>query len=46
MTRFSPDMSGKASEIDDANKLYARIGYRVFLAYRDGLDRLKSSRGR
>ena len=29
-------MTGKASEIDDANLLYARVGYRIFLAYRDG----------
>jgi hypothetical protein len=29
-------MSGKASEIDDPVQLYARIGYRLFLAYRDG----------
>lgn len=29
-------MTGKASEIDDPLRLYARIGYRVFLAYRDG----------
>ena len=29
-------MTGKASEIDDLIHLYARIGYRIFLAYRDG----------
>jgi hypothetical protein len=29
-------MSGKASEIDDPNLLYACIGYRTFPAYRDG----------
>ena len=29
-------MSGKASEIDDPIQLYARIGYRTFLNYRDG----------
>jgi hypothetical protein len=29
-------MSGKASGIDDPIQLYARIGYRIFLAYRDG----------
>jgi hypothetical protein len=32
----TPDMTGKASEIDDPILLYARIGYRIFLAYRDG----------
>jgi hypothetical protein len=36
MARLTPDMSGKASEIDDPIHLYARIGYRIFLAYRDG----------
>jgi hypothetical protein len=34
--RRTPDMTGKASEIDDPRQLYERIGYRVFLAYRDG----------
>jgi hypothetical protein len=34
--RRAPDMTGKASEIDDPIQLYARIGYRIFLAYRDG----------
>jgi hypothetical protein len=35
-TKNTPEMSGKASEIDDPNLLYGRIGYRIFLAYRDG----------
>jgi hypothetical protein len=35
-TENTPEMSGKASEIDDPNLLYGRIGYRIFLAYRDG----------
>jgi hypothetical protein len=34
--RRTPDMTGKAGEIDDPIQLYARIGYRIFLAYRDG----------
>ncbi len=29
-------MTGKASEIEDPMLLFARIGYRTFLAYRDG----------
>jgi hypothetical protein len=33
---FTPDMTGKASEIDDPQRLFARIGYRVYLAWRDG----------
>ena len=36
MARLTPQMSGKASDIDDPIQLYARIGYRIFLAYRDG----------
>jgi hypothetical protein len=35
MARLTPDMTGKASEIDDPILLYARIGYRIYLAYRD-----------
>jgi hypothetical protein len=35
-------MTGKESEIDDPIQLYALIGYRMFLAYRDGA-RVKSS---
>jgi len=34
--RRTPDMTGKAAEIDDPQVLYARIGYRTFLKYRDG----------
>lgn len=35
-TRRTPDMTGKAAEIDNPMTLYARIGYRVFLAYQKG----------
>jgi hypothetical protein len=34
--RTTPDMTGKASEITDPILLYARIGYRTYLAWRDG----------
>lgn len=34
--RIAPDMTGKASEITDLMQLYARIGYRVYLTWRDG----------
>lgn len=34
--RRSPDLKGRASEIEDAQLLYARIGYRIYLKYRDG----------
>jgi hypothetical protein len=34
--RRTPDMSGKASEITDPMALFARIGYRAYLAWRDG----------
>lgn len=30
MARKTPDMTGKASEITDIERLYARIGYRVY----------------
>lgn len=36
MARKAPDMTGRAQDIDDPIQLYARIGYRIFLAYRDG----------
>jgi hypothetical protein len=32
--RTTPDMSGNARDIDDPMKLYARIGYRTYLAWR------------
>ncbi|MGH2946924.1 MAG: hypothetical protein ACRDPC_11795 [Solirubrobacteraceae bacterium] len=35
-SRRTPDMSRSAAEIDDPILLYARIGYRTFLKYRDG----------
>jgi hypothetical protein len=34
--RMTPDMTGKASEITDPILLFARIGYRTYLAWRDG----------
>jgi hypothetical protein len=34
--RIAPDMSRKASEITDLNLLYARIGYRTYLAWVKG----------
>ena len=34
--RTTPDMTGKASEITDPILLFARIGYRTYLAWRDG----------
>jgi hypothetical protein len=34
--RRTPDMSRPAAAIDDPLLLYARIGYRTFLKYRDG----------
>jgi hypothetical protein len=34
--KTTPDMRGKASEIADPILLFARIGYRVYLAWRDG----------
>jgi hypothetical protein len=34
--RRTPDMTGKASEITDPIHLFARIGYRTYLAWRDG----------
>src|SRR3712207_3646482 len=36
MARRTPDMTGEASEIDDPMLLYVRIGFRIYLAYRDG----------
>ncbi len=32
----APDMTGKASEIDDPMALFARIGYRVYLDWLKG----------
>ena len=37
-TRKTPDMTGKAAEITDPLALFARIGYRTYLAWRDGAD--------
>jgi thiol:disulfide interchange protein len=34
--RMTPDMTGKASEITEPLKLFARIGYPTYLAWRDG----------
>jgi hypothetical protein len=34
--RTTPNMTGKASEITDPILLFARIGYRTYLAWRDG----------
>jgi hypothetical protein len=34
--RTHPKCLARASEIDDPNLLYGRIGYRILLAYRDG----------
>jgi hypothetical protein len=36
MSANTPDMRGKASEITDQKLLFERIGYRTFLAWRDG----------
>jgi hypothetical protein len=32
----TPDMKRKASDITDPNELFARIGYRTYLMWRDG----------
>lgn len=32
----TPDMTGKAAEIDDPELLFAPIGYRTYLMHRDG----------
>lgn len=34
--RTTPDMTGKAGEITDPILLFARIGYRTYLGWRDG----------
>ena len=36
MSKATPDMTRPASEIDNPVELYARIGYRVYLAWRSG----------
>ena len=33
--RRVPDMNGKAADIKDPQKLFARIGYRVYLTWRE-----------
>lgn len=32
----TPNLKGKASEINDTKLLFERVGYRIFLMYRDG----------
>jgi hypothetical protein len=36
MTRRTPDMTGKVSDINDPHRLYEMIGYRVYLKWREG----------